>query len=244
MLIESAVPKELWTYPVQTAAIVRNRCFNNRTGQTPYFLLTGRKPNISRMRKFGCECYAYKQDKGKLDSRCTKGIFVGYDKNSPAYKVYFPDRAKVQKFRLVKFVTKHNEEKQTQTDTTSEDKDVQVRERPNMNRESPSTSSQEPGTDNQPEVNSQMPLSDETENSRRYSSRTRKKTDYLNEYESGEDMDDQVLTNIDYCYRLISNSPVTFSEGVKSPNFKEWKAAMDGNAIFKREQHLYPNNLI
>lgn len=58
MLIESAVPKELWTYAVQTAAIVRNRCFNNRTGQTPYFLLTGRKPNLSRMRKFGCECYA------------------------------------------------------------------------------------------------------------------------------------------------------------------------------------------
>lgn len=145
----------------------------------------------------------------------------------------------MQKFKLVKFVTKHNEEKQTQTDTTSEDEDIQVRERPNVNRESPSTSSQEPCMDNQPEVNSQMPLSDETENSRRYHSRTRKKPDYLNEYESGEDIDDQVLSNIDYCYRLICNSPMTFSEAVKSPNSKEWKAAMDEEMQSLKENNTF-----
>lgn len=41
MLLESELPKDLWPYAVQTAAVVRNRCFNNRTKQTPYFLLTG-----------------------------------------------------------------------------------------------------------------------------------------------------------------------------------------------------------
>lgn len=76
MLIESGLPKILWTFAVQTAAVVRNRCFNNRTKQTAYFMLTGRQPNISRMQKFGLACYAYQHDKGKLDSRCEKGIFV------------------------------------------------------------------------------------------------------------------------------------------------------------------------
>lgn len=53
MLIESKLPKMLWTYAVQTAAVVRNRCFNNRTKQTPYYMLTGRQPNIAKMQKFG-----------------------------------------------------------------------------------------------------------------------------------------------------------------------------------------------
>lgn len=102
MLIESQVPKELWTYAVQTAFLVRNRCFNK---QTPYFMLTGRWPNLARMQKFGLVCYAHSQNKQKLDSRSDKGIFIGYYKNSPAYLVYFPSSGKVQKHRLVKCVT-------------------------------------------------------------------------------------------------------------------------------------------
>lgn len=101
------------TNAVQTAAIICNRCFNRCTGQTPYGLLTDKKPNVSKMQKFGSVCYTYKQNKGKLDSRCDRGCFVGYDKNSPAYLVYHPDTNKVQKHRLVKFVSKAAVEKQT-----------------------------------------------------------------------------------------------------------------------------------
>ena len=63
MLIESQLPKQLWNYAVQTAAIVRNRCFNRCTGQTPFQVLTDKKPNVSTMQKFGSVCYTYKQDK-------------------------------------------------------------------------------------------------------------------------------------------------------------------------------------
>ena len=87
ILVESKLPKQLWHYAVQTAAIVRNRCYSRRTVQTPYQMLTDKKPNISKMQKFGSVCYTYRQDKGKLDSKCDQGIFVGYDKNSPAYLV-------------------------------------------------------------------------------------------------------------------------------------------------------------
>ena len=87
------------------AAYIRNRCFNNRLKQTAYFAITGRKPNLSNMRIFGSECYAYKQNKQKLDPRCTKGIFLGYDKESPAYLVYIPETGKVMKYRVVYFPT-------------------------------------------------------------------------------------------------------------------------------------------
>lgn len=74
---------------------------NRRLKQTPYFALTGRMPNLSNKRAFGSECCAYRQNKGKLDPRCSKGICVGCDRRSPAYLVYFPATGKVGKYRVV-----------------------------------------------------------------------------------------------------------------------------------------------
>lgn len=55
LLTDSGLPKQLWTYAVQTAAVVRNRCFNKRTEQAPVEALTGRRPDLSRMQKSGTE---------------------------------------------------------------------------------------------------------------------------------------------------------------------------------------------
>ena len=68
--------------------------FSNRLQETPHFVMTGKRPDISNMRVFGLECYAYQQNKQNLDDRCTKGIFVGYDRGSPVYLVYFPESGK------------------------------------------------------------------------------------------------------------------------------------------------------
>lgn len=76
------------------------------------------------MQKFGTVCYTYRQDKKKLDSRSDKGIFVGYDKNSPAYMVYYPDSRKVMKHRLVRFMSNVEEQ---ETDDVSDDDDVDMR---------------------------------------------------------------------------------------------------------------------
>lgn len=84
-------------------------------------MLTGKQPNLSRMQKFGSECFAYKQDKRKLDSRCEKCVFIGYDKTSPAYIVYVPESKKVQKNRLVKFISKSGVKQQTQTGIAPDD---------------------------------------------------------------------------------------------------------------------------
>lgn len=65
MLVESKLPREIWHYAIQSAAHIRNRCFSRRTGQTPYQLLTEKKPNVSKLHRFGPVCYTYKQDKKK-----------------------------------------------------------------------------------------------------------------------------------------------------------------------------------
>ena len=125
LLIQANLAKHFWPYAVLAAAYIRNRCYNSNCEQTPYFMLTGRRPNLSNMRVFGSECYAYKQDKSKLDPRCTKGIFLGYDKSSPAYLVYFPETGKVMKHRVVKFVmpAQSASGKQIHTDNLSHDDD-------------------------------------------------------------------------------------------------------------------------
>ena len=85
LLLESNLPKYLWSYAVKVASYIRNRCYNPRTGKTPYESLTGLKPNLSNMHIFGCTCFAYVQDKKKLDPRSKEGIFVGCDSESTAY---------------------------------------------------------------------------------------------------------------------------------------------------------------
>ena len=87
LLLEANLPKFLWTYAVMTAVYIRNRCFNSRLEKTPYEALTGKQPNLSKMHVFGSPCYVYIQNPKKLEARSKKGIFVGYDKNSPSYLV-------------------------------------------------------------------------------------------------------------------------------------------------------------
>ena len=103
LLLEANLPKFLWTYAVMASAYIRNRCFNDRLGKTRYEVLSGFKPDVSNMHVFGSVCYAYVQDAKKLEPRSKEGLFVGYDKRSPAYLVYYPQSMKVERVRCVKF---------------------------------------------------------------------------------------------------------------------------------------------
>jgi len=103
LLLEADLPKNLWTYAVMTATHIRNRCYSQRLKDTPYGIVTGKKPDVAKMQIFGSTCYPTVQNPKKLDARCKKGIFVGYDRDSPSYLVYDPDTRAVSKHRLVKF---------------------------------------------------------------------------------------------------------------------------------------------
>lgn len=239
MLTESQLPKQLWNYAVQTAAIVRNRCFNRRTGQTPYQMLTDKKPNVSTMQKFGSVCYTYKQDKGKLDSRCDQGRFVGYDKNSPAYLVYHPDTEKVQKHRLVKFVNKVTVEKQTQTfgSDPNDDKDSVRQPRASRvtqeihesteNAKETSAQSDSPVTMSDDSSQTQPSGTDDESEGGRYPTRDRRKPSHLKDFVTEDSDSDGIHTTVDYCYRAVCGIPQTFKEAMTSTDSREWVKAMD-----------------
>lgn len=252
MLIESQLPKCLWNYAIQTAAVTRNRCFNKRTGKTPYQMLTGKKPDLSKMQKFGSVCYAYKQDKGNLDSKCDQGFFVGYDKNSPAYLVYHPETEKVQKHRLVKFVSKVNVERQTQTDEGELNDDCSRVRQPMANRPSEKgdkdneevpepivrDKSPQSGTPDERERKGSTVASDGSDN-KRYPIRERRKPGHLNDFVATSSGSDEIHTTIDYCYRAVCGVPNTFEEAIESANSKNWIKAMDEEIHSLRENDTF-----
>ena len=203
LLIDAELPKQLWTYAVMTSAYIRNRCYNPRTGKTPYEYLTGIKPNLSNMHAFGTVCYAYVQNKTKLDPRAEKGIFVGYDRSSPAFLVYYPDQNNVKKIRCVKFTEKF--------DSFDE----------NVNLLPDSVKAAEPEMA-KPE-NGQ-------ESTRRYPSRDRARPKYLDDYVTGEELDnavdDAANCTVDFCYR-VCNVPKSYQDAISSPESSKWREAMN-----------------
>lgn len=252
LLIEKGLPKVLWPYAVQTATHIRNRCYNDRIKSTPYFMLTGRKPDLSKMWVFGSECYAYKHNHKKLDPRCEKGIFVGYSKNSPAYLVYDPLTEKVSKHRLVKFIRKSSAEQQTQTDEDySEIRDY--RDRTQGSENSGDAPQSEESSENQvldvkmesidtdntegseydgtmekvdTEDNKNSTGSTATASQKHYHSKREKRAPkYLQDYLTYS-KDNVTKVSVDYCYRAVCGVPQTYREALMSPEAPGWEHAM------------------
>ncbi|KAL6461003.1 hypothetical protein MHYP_G00309690 [Metynnis hypsauchen] len=238
MLIESGLPKELWPYAARTAAVIRNRCYCKRTGETPYFLFTGKRPDLSKMKKFGSECMVYEQNKKKLDPKGKKGIFVGFDRHSPAYMVYFPETNKVQKHRLVHFIGRIVTERQTQTDRDQpEDHFIEWVTTPSQTSQSLTEETKQTDT----EIKRDSELESDTDPTTdaqtiRTTGRVRKKPKYLENYECAAQSSE---LNIDYCYRATVGLPQTYKEAVTSPVANRWKKDMREEMSTFRENNTF-----
>ena len=108
LLIESKLPKNLWVYALLASAYIRNHCYNKTTRKTQYKSFTGSKPNLNKMHILGMNCFCYIQNKMKLNPCCEKSIFVGYDKQNPAYLIYFLKTMAIKRVRCVKFTNTYD----------------------------------------------------------------------------------------------------------------------------------------
>ena len=82
LLFHASLPAEqYWRYAVETAVVIHNRCtIVGEHGKTMHELFTGRAPDLSFMRVFGCDAHVHVVDpQTKLAPRSEKGVFVGYD---------------------------------------------------------------------------------------------------------------------------------------------------------------------
>lgn len=106
MLTDSGVDKRFWGQAIQTAAFLSNRSPSNAIASnvTPFELWEGEKPNVSKLRAFGCPVYVHvpKESWKKLDAKAWKGVFLGYACNG--YRVWHPEEKRIVHARDVDFV--------------------------------------------------------------------------------------------------------------------------------------------
>nr|GEZ64018.1 retrovirus-related Pol polyprotein from transposon TNT 1-94 [Tanacetum cinerariifolium] len=106
MLTFANLPSLIWTEALATACFTQNRSIiHKRFDKTPYELINKRKPNIKFFRVFGCICYLFNdyEDVGKLKAKGDIGVFVGYSKESAAFKIYNKRTRKIHESMNVNF---------------------------------------------------------------------------------------------------------------------------------------------
>lgn len=83
----------------------RSRNVKLKPGKTPYELWHGKKRGLKHLKVFGTEVYFHvpKEKLKKLDEKCNQGIFVGYDEEVKAYRIWDPEKKVIVKSRDVVF---------------------------------------------------------------------------------------------------------------------------------------------
>ena len=213
ILKETNLPKYMWSYVIMSSTYIRNRFYNNQIGKTPYEIFTGAKPKLLHIHRFGSICNAHVQNPKKLDDRGEKEIFVGYNKYSPAYLVYFPEKEIVRTVRTVEFRDKFSEYPNRSTSTIHE--------------------SHEDSVTKDEEINTQIskPTLKVTENSQR----TKTRPIHFRDYFINDEVNDILNHTKDYCY-YIKFIPKTYNEAIQSEESIKWKLEKEEMDILKENQ--------
>ena len=106
MMSQTSLPTSFWGYALETAAFIINRTPSKAIEKTPYEIWTGRKPNMSFLRIWGCESHVKKLTSDKLAPKTDKCLFVGYPKETKGYYFYNPSENKVFVARKAVFLEK------------------------------------------------------------------------------------------------------------------------------------------
>nr|GEY29443.1 hypothetical protein [Tanacetum cinerariifolium] len=106
MLTFANLPSFLCAEAIATACFTQNRLIiHKHFDKTPYELMNKRKPNIKFFYVFGCRCYLLNdnEDVGKLKAKGDIGVFVGYSKESAAFRIYNNQTRKIHESVNVNF---------------------------------------------------------------------------------------------------------------------------------------------
>ncbi|KAK8597150.1 hypothetical protein V6N12_065626 [Hibiscus sabdariffa] len=88
MMSHTDLPTSFWGYALETTAFTLNRVPSKSVQKTPHEMWTGRRPNMSFMRVWGCQAYVKHQMSTKLEPKSQKCTFVGYPKETKGYYFY------------------------------------------------------------------------------------------------------------------------------------------------------------
>lgn len=107
MLIDSALSKAFWAEALMTAEHIINCIPCKGTNPlTPHEIFSGHQPNYGRLKVFGCRAMVHVTDskRQKLDPKSVECIFLGYEANTKAYRLYNKKTKKIVVSRDVIFI--------------------------------------------------------------------------------------------------------------------------------------------
>jgi hypothetical protein len=106
MLNEKNLPNYFWAEAVATIVYIRNQTPTTVVhGMTLEKEFTGKKPNVSHLRIFGCISYVHVPDenRSKLDPKVEECIFIEYSSKQKKYRCFNPSTGKLQVSKDVVF---------------------------------------------------------------------------------------------------------------------------------------------
>ena len=106
MMSQADLPISFWGLVLETAAFTLNRVPSKSVDKTPYEIWTGKVPNMSFIKIWGCEAYVKRLITTKLEPKSDKHIFVGYPKETKGYYFYNKEENKVVVARFGVFLEK------------------------------------------------------------------------------------------------------------------------------------------
>ena len=109
MMFDQDLPNSLWEKATSIVVYIQNRCPHAiLKDKTPEEVFSRIKPEVGHLRIFGCPVYIHvpKEKRTKMESSGKKGVFVGYNENSKAYRIYVPGQKQIE---VSKDVTFHEE---------------------------------------------------------------------------------------------------------------------------------------
>lgn len=89
MLFHCGAPPKFWGEAIKTADRLRNLVLHAHDNKTPFELMYGVRPDLSRLHIFGCTAHVHvpKEKRRKLDARSETGMFVGYSTSAKAWRI-------------------------------------------------------------------------------------------------------------------------------------------------------------
>lgn len=138
MLVESNLPLHFWGEAVRTATYLTNRSQTNAVkNKTPYEMWHRQKPDLSKLKIFGCRAYALipKEKRKKFDDKSFECIMLGYAENG--YRLWDKTKNCLVNSRDVIFDENRFEKSETEYYRLDEEENTVVGNIPNVNEEQP-----------------------------------------------------------------------------------------------------------
>lgn len=123
MIQGQKMEKHFWAEAINTATYIMNRIgTSSEKNKAPYELWFQREVNVSIFKSFGSKVSVHVPNEKRLkwDAKNTLGIFLGYGEDIKGYRIYIPDKNKVEFHRDVIFLPENtievNKEKENSND--------------------------------------------------------------------------------------------------------------------------------